>query len=438
MATSQELETLFGLQDETLSTEFKAWLDLATPHGRATIAKSTIAMANHGGGTIIMGMGGKPATSTKRPDEFARYTADAVNAAVNRYADPKISCEVLHLNHPATGHEHALILVSGGTSVPVMSVKELPGTIAQQRCYIRKPGPKSEEPYTAEEWRGLLNRCVQNGRDNLLDSIRTIFYGLQPATEQPVVNKLRDFSDQALARWEVLTKPLSPTEPARMPLGSYELGFEIEHVRPQETVQQLYRLFEDAHQIKHTGWSQFVVLNRQPIAPAAVDGFLEAWLGTLEESGRNGRYVDFWRASKDGRLFLKRSLDEDFHSKYKPGTIFSLTTPIWRVGDAALFVSRLAKLMGGNPGVLMEGRYVGLQGRALSVIDEDRAPMSFARKSRTDAVSIRFDASADEIQNNTVEVLRPALLPLYEAFDLYTPPMELFIQEVAKLKAGRF
>lgn len=236
MATSQELETLFGLQDETLNTEFKAWLDLATPHGRATIAKSAIAMANHGGGTIIMGMGGKPATSTKRPDEFARYTADAVNAAVNRYADPNISCEVLHLNHPATGHEHALILVSGGTSVPVMSVKELPGTIAQQRCYIRKPGPKSEEPYTAEEWRGLLNRCVQNGRDNLLDSIRTIFYGLQPATVQPVVNKLRDFSDQALARWEVLTKPLSPTEPARMPLGSYELGFEIEHVQPQETV----------------------------------------------------------------------------------------------------------------------------------------------------------------------------------------------------------
>ncbi len=94
--------------------------------------------------------------------------------------------------------------------------------------------------------------------------------------------------------------------------------------------------------------------------------------------------------------------------------------------------------MGGNPGVLMEGRYVGLQGRALTVIDEDRAPMSFARKSRTDAVSIRFSASADEIQNNTVEVLRPALLPLYEAFDFYAPPMELFIQEVAKLKAGRF
>ena len=377
--------------------------------------------------------------STKRPDEIARYTADAVNAAVNRYADPKISCEVMHLSHPVTGHEHTLhprIRYHFGSG----NVGEgAAGNNRTAALLYSETRPKERGTFQCRGMaRACPNRCVQSGRDNLLDSIRAIFYGLQPATEQPVVNKLREFSEQALSRWEALIRPLGPTEPARMPLGSYELAFEIQHVQPQETVQQLYRLFEEAHQIKHTGWSQFVILDRQPIAPAAVDGYLEAWLGTPEEPGRNGRYVDFWRASKDGRLFLKRALDEDFHSKYRPGTIFILTTPIWRVGDAALFVSRSAKLMGGNPGILMEGRYLGLQGRALTVIDEDRGPMSISRMSRTDAVTIRFDASADEIQNNTVEVLQPALLPLYEAFDLYTPPMELFIQEVAKLKAGRF
>src|SRR5690606_8889042 len=160
MARLDELRELFAHQDETLSVEFKAWLDIAEAHGKATIAKSAIALANHGGGIIMMGMGGKPPSSTKRPNEISRYTGDAVNAAVNRYADPKLSCEVVHLNHPETGYEHALILVPGDISVPVMSVKELPGTIARHRCYIRKPGPKSEEPHTAEEWRRLLNRCI--------------------------------------------------------------------------------------------------------------------------------------------------------------------------------------------------------------------------------------------------------------------------------------
>lgn len=439
MGRLDELRELFTLQDETLNAEFKAWLDLTTPHGKATIAKSAIAMANHGGGTIMMGMGGKPATSTERPYAIARYTADAINAAVNRYADPHVHCEVVHLPHPVTEFEHAFVVVPGGMSVPVMSTRELQGTIQQQRCYIRKPGPKSEEPFTAEEWRALINRCVQNGRDDLLDSIRTIFYGLQPSAQQlPAVDRLKEYAEQSRARWEALVKPLPADDQSRMPLGGYELAFEIELIQPLATIQELATNIEKAHEVKHTGWPQFVYSTRQPIAPYSVDGQLEAWLGTPEESGRSGRHIDFWRASKDGRLFLKRSLDEDFHSKFEAGTIFSLTTPIWRVGDAALLVARLAKLLGANPGVRMEGRYTGLRGRKLAVIDEDRTPMSWDRASRTNEVAIRFDASANEIQNNTEEVLRAALLPLYEAFELYVPPMELFIREVGKLKSGRF
>lgn len=438
MARLDELQELFTLQDETLSTEFKAWLDLTTPHGKATIAKSAIALANYGGGTIMMGMSGKPATSTERPQTIARYTADAVNAAVNRYADPRVHCEVVHLRHPITEFEHAFIIVPGGASVPVMSTRELQGTIQQQRCYIRKPGPKSEEPFTAEEWRALINRCVQNGRDDLLDSIRTIFYGLQPPVHPPAIDKLKQYADQSRVRWDMLVKPLPANDRARMPLGSYELAFEIEDIEPLATIREMAAKMEKAHEIKHTGWAQFVYLTRQPIAPYSTDDQLEAWLGTPEEPERNGRYIDFWRASKDGHLFLKRSLDEDFHSKFRPGTIFSLTMPIWRVGDAALFVARLAKLLGSDPGIRMEGRYTGLQGRKLTVIDEDRSPLSWDRVSRTNEVAIRFNASANEIQNNTEEVLRAALVPLYEVFELYAPPMEFFIQEVGKLKSGRF
>ena len=100
MARLDELKELFSLQDETLSVEFKAWLDLTENNDKATIAKSAIAMANHGGGTIVMGMGGKPPTSTPRPSHVARYTADAVNGAINRYADPHIHCHIEHLPHP--------------------------------------------------------------------------------------------------------------------------------------------------------------------------------------------------------------------------------------------------------------------------------------------------------------------------------------------------
>lgn len=158
MATTDDLQELFQLQVETLATEFKSWLDLNVPAGRAPPAKAAIALANHGGGTIVMGMretANGPIRSCPRPEGMKRYTVDDVNAAVNRYADPHLHCNVVHLAHPVTGNEHAFIVVPGGHAIPVMASRGTDGEIQSQKAYIRKAGPKSEEPFTADEWRSL-------------------------------------------------------------------------------------------------------------------------------------------------------------------------------------------------------------------------------------------------------------------------------------------
>ena len=69
------------------------------------------------------------------------------------------------------------VLVPGGERVPVMCRRDADGIIQKQQCYIRKPGPKSEEPFTAAEWRTLLDRCIRTGRDDLLEAIRIIVEG---------------------------------------------------------------------------------------------------------------------------------------------------------------------------------------------------------------------------------------------------------------------
>lgn len=460
MARLDELQELFELQDETQSVEFKAWLDLNEKRDKATLAKSAIALANHGGGTILMGMGGKPPVSTERPTTIARYTADAVNSAVNQYSDPKLGCEVYHLPHPQTGHEHAFIIVPGGQIVPVMSTKAYPDTINQHRCYIRKPGPMSEEPFTSQEWRELLDRCVRNNRELMLDSIRSIVYGFeQPPNGQPQPSDegggatirersgtgtrkagpgFAEFTQTARARWESLVKPLPKDDVARMALGGYEVSFSLNGVTPVASLADLAKLMDKAHEVKHTGWAQFVYFTRQPIAPYAIDNTLEAWVGTPGERSRSGRHVDFWRATRDGHLFLKRSLDEDFHSKYKPGTVFSLTTPVWRIGEAALFAARLAQAWGGCTSITCQGRYWGLKGRKLTVIDEDRMPMSYDRVSHADEVAIGFEATVEQINDNTAELMAQTLAPVYEAFELFQPSMQMLVQELAKLKSGRF
>ena len=160
MPTTAELQILLEFPVEKLKVEYKSRLKLDENPGRATLAKAAIALANEGGGVIVLGMRednaqGGALRSQARPKDIARYSQDDINAAINRYADPKFHCEVAFANHPGTNNEHAFVMVPGGMIVPVMSVRGCDGVIGAQKCYVRKPGPRSEEPFTSEEWRGV-------------------------------------------------------------------------------------------------------------------------------------------------------------------------------------------------------------------------------------------------------------------------------------------
>ena len=165
MPSIRELEPLISGPREELSVEYKDWLDLTVNEHRATLAKAAIALANHGGGFIIIGFAehGSEWQSQIRPPNVPEITQDAVNAAIRRYATPEFHCGIDSVRHPNTNVEHPVITVPGDLTVPVMSKRDCENVIARNRCYIRKPGPRSEEPQTSEEWRDLLNRCLRAG-----------------------------------------------------------------------------------------------------------------------------------------------------------------------------------------------------------------------------------------------------------------------------------
>ena len=43
--------------------------------------------------------------------------------------------------------------------------------------YIRRPGPKSEAPQSAQEWDDLFARCLAGRKDELLEGIRNTLSG---------------------------------------------------------------------------------------------------------------------------------------------------------------------------------------------------------------------------------------------------------------------
>ena len=211
--TIDDLEPLLAAPTEALDVEHKCWLDLrGNEEHKAALAKAAIALANEGGGAIVIGYreDGPNFISEPRPSPIASYDGDLINGIIRRFASPSFQCTLKLLTDRRTGHEHAVVQIPGGFGVPVMSKSGTAGnTIRPHLCYIRKPGPESAPPQSEAEWDRLLGRCLQNRREDMLDAIRNIVLGGVPATPAApsAAEVQKAFVDSARAAWEALHLP---------------------------------------------------------------------------------------------------------------------------------------------------------------------------------------------------------------------------------------
>lgn len=158
MAISRErLRDLLVDPREALDFEVKNWLDLrGSNDDKATFAKAVLALANHGGGFIALGLVETDAgveEAVGRPSTLDGYSQDLINGVVQNYCDPPFHCAVHIVANPA-GATFPIVIVPGGHRVPVRARRAGPNgnTIQNNAIYIRKPGPRSEMPQSAQDW----------------------------------------------------------------------------------------------------------------------------------------------------------------------------------------------------------------------------------------------------------------------------------------------
>jgi hypothetical protein len=89
---------------EDLSFEIKEWLDLGNNAHKAKLAQAIIALANHGGGLLLLGYAQQPdgtfIPAEPRPANLSGYIADIVNDISRSYLNPPVHCQVRHVAHP--------------------------------------------------------------------------------------------------------------------------------------------------------------------------------------------------------------------------------------------------------------------------------------------------------------------------------------------------
>jgi len=96
----------------------KGWFDLSSEEHKANLAQAILALANHGGGFVLIGFTKKNGSwqpEEPRPSNLDSYSQDCVNSIVERYADPSFHCNVSHVAHPQSGLLYPIVTVPGLT-----------------------------------------------------------------------------------------------------------------------------------------------------------------------------------------------------------------------------------------------------------------------------------------------------------------------------------
>lgn len=443
-----QLKSLVLHPREDLHIEMKTWLDLDDKRERSTLAKAMIALANHGGGFVVIGFeehkDGSFSPSKSRPQSLEMYSQDAVAGVVSKYASPTFHCSVKHIQHPNTGDVFPIVVVPGGHRTPIQCVKGSPDNKSLQsgRYYIRRHGPRSEEPREPNEWNDLVMRCVRAGKDDLLDALRDVLspnFSLGEDSGEPSDETvLNDWLIESESAWLNLGHNDNENQIVQRH-GHYRVGYKILGDFDQPSLPQLKQIINRST-VRHSGWSPFWVPNRPGIRPIPKDGYIECSL--VEDPQRlidDPGHSDFWRVSQEGLAVLYRGFNEDgVPEKLVPGSSFSITTPIWRIGESVLQAAAFAKNLTGNEvSILFRTDWTGLKGRTLVTMD-GWSNSNDGREATADTLTrtVRFDPR--KLDNNLPDLLWEFLKPLYAVFDFMELDLALVREELNKLMRNKF
>lgn len=263
--------------------------------------------------------------------------------------------------------------------------------------------------------------------------------------EQPEDGAQERFLRESLERWKDLTKDLPADNPAHFPDGFYRSDYCLEGDLKQVSLREFEDILRQAV-TRHTGWSPFLTMTREELAPREVGGAIETWLapdGVVERIlTADPAHCDYWRGVPSGRMFLIRGYQEDSQETYPAGTVFDTTLPIWRMGEVLLHAERLATLMAreGPSGITVRLRvlYTGLQGRQLRNIGNPLSGMTLmGRPARSDEVLLEAEFPAEGITKHLAEHLLPMAVQLFERFDVKGLSLSYVEGEVARLLSGK-
>lgn len=208
--TSAQFQEPLEAEAEDLEIEFKLQLALDSAGGKSKLAKEVCALANHGGGWIVLGRNDDGTYPDELPDELNGVSQDTVNNVCSTYLQPAPHCSTRWVKPTAASFEVFVIRVPSLQEVPICGKKNGPngtneqGTVGVSKGvhYIRKSGPRSEAIETPDQWKDVIRKCVLSDKSALLASLSTMIdqTSVKPSSDSD--DTLVQEMEYTLALWQ--------------------------------------------------------------------------------------------------------------------------------------------------------------------------------------------------------------------------------------------
>ena len=117
------------------------------------------------------------------------------------------------------------------------------------------------------------------------------------------------------------------------------------------------------------------------------------------------------------------------------GTVVDVTLPIWRVGEVLYFAARFLNEFEHVQAILINCRFTGLSGRAITGLTPGRSASS--RPCLSDHVETHANVTPQQFGENMVEIVHQLLTPLYAAFDFFTLTQTLVDEELSRMRENK-
>jgi hypothetical protein len=441
MSTPAEIQDLLDHPREALHIELKESVDFKDPLARAKLARHLSALANHGGGYLVVGLTDAGLAAAAPPAGAAAHSRDAMASVIDRYLTPAFQCDAWLATPTGRKQLCAVIRVPSHGATPVCAKANGPEVngkiegIHKGQHYIRVPGPKSIAIETPEQWQALIRRCVFSERESLLGSIGHLFRAA-PDASPPA--GFRTWHEAMRTRFVKELARHPHAWPVSLAANHFQLSYRIVERGGQsvldstDLLEAIRTANERVRSVVWTGWSMFYIFTRSEIAPQRlIDRGTGEEVEAIEtrlinETNLEATLPDFWRITADGRVTLMRAYREDRSTNpplaargLKPGNWLAPRELVRDVFELASHAREFSKAFSHAAAVEFRCSWFGLRARRIGDFNPgvDWGPRTCHTEERTTFAIPSIEEFAADPESVAVELYAP-VLRLFDGLEL--------------------